>query len=188
MKRSLGITPPLPVCPVFLIGTYDKDGKANVMNAAWGGVCSSDPLSLTFSVRPERHTYEALMSSSDCTVSIPSADLVREADFFGCVSGRSRDKFDATSLTPIRGEKVNAPYIEECPIVVECTVTSTSTCGVHVIFIAKVVDVKVDERLLDEKGDVNTDAVEFLAYDSISFTYRPVPASCMRAFTMKGEF
>lgn len=24
--------------PVLIIGTYDKDGKANVMNAAWGGI------------------------------------------------------------------------------------------------------------------------------------------------------
>ena len=24
--------------PVLMIGTYDKDGKANVMNAAWGGI------------------------------------------------------------------------------------------------------------------------------------------------------
>ena len=23
--------------PVLIIGTYDKDGKANAMNAAWGG-------------------------------------------------------------------------------------------------------------------------------------------------------
>jgi flavin reductase (DIM6/NTAB) family NADH-FMN oxidoreductase RutF len=173
---------------VFLIGTYDKDGKANVMNAGWGGVCSSDPLSLMFAVRSERYTYDALMSRSDCTVSIPAADLVRESDFFGCVSGRNRDKFDATSLTPICGEKVNAPYIEECPIVIECVVTSTVAHGAHVIFIAKVVDVKVDERLMDEFGDVNTDVMEFLAYDSIALTYRPVPASCMRAFTMKKGF
>jgi len=128
------------------------------------------------------------MTCSDCTVSIPSADLIVEADFFGCVSGRARDKFDATSLTPVRGEKVNAPYIEECPIVVECMVTSTVVHGSNVICIAKVVDVKVDERLMDEKGNANTDVIEFLAYDSISLSYRPVPASCMRAFTMKGEF
>ena len=24
--------------PVLMIGTYDKDGKANVMNAAWGEI------------------------------------------------------------------------------------------------------------------------------------------------------
>ena len=38
MRKDLGNKKNFLPLPVLMIGTYDKDGKANVMNAAWGGI------------------------------------------------------------------------------------------------------------------------------------------------------
>ena len=38
MRKNLGAQPYLYPQPVMIIGTYDENGKANAMNAAWGGI------------------------------------------------------------------------------------------------------------------------------------------------------
>lgn len=38
MKKNLGAKPYLFPQPVMIIASYDEHGKANVMNAAWGGI------------------------------------------------------------------------------------------------------------------------------------------------------
>jgi hypothetical protein len=43
MKKSLGPNTLVYPTPVWVIGTYDQNGKANVMTAAWVGICCSNP-------------------------------------------------------------------------------------------------------------------------------------------------
>ncbi|RLA91620.1 MAG: flavin reductase family protein, partial [Deltaproteobacteria bacterium] len=43
MKKSLGAKTILYPTPVFIVGTYDKEGKPNVMTASWGGIACSVP-------------------------------------------------------------------------------------------------------------------------------------------------
>ena len=37
MRKNFGAKPFLYPQPVMILGTYDENGKANAMNAAWGG-------------------------------------------------------------------------------------------------------------------------------------------------------
>ncbi|NNF83960.1 MAG: flavin reductase family protein, partial [Deltaproteobacteria bacterium] len=39
MKKSFGAKTLVFPTPVWVVGSYDKEGKPNVMSAAWGGVC-----------------------------------------------------------------------------------------------------------------------------------------------------
>jgi len=43
MKNSIGAHSIVYPAPVFVVGTYDAEGKPNVMTAAWGGICCSAP-------------------------------------------------------------------------------------------------------------------------------------------------
>lgn len=148
-KRSLGPLPLLFPEPVLLIGTYDKDGKPNVMTAAWGGICSSDPLSLMVAVRPGRWTHDAILERKAFTVGIASEKITAAADFVGIASGRRYDKFTMAGLTPVKAEKVDAPYVGECPVVLECRLSQSVTLGVHTMMIGEILDVKADEDCLD---------------------------------------
>ena len=140
-KQSLGSLPLLYPLPVFLVATYDAAGKPNVMNAAWGGICSSDPLSLAVSVRPERWTHDAILARKAFTVCIPSENIAVAADYAGIASGREHDKFPAAGFTPVKAEKVDAPYIAECPVVLECSLSQTVSLGVHTIMVGAILDV-----------------------------------------------
>jgi flavin reductase (DIM6/NTAB) family NADH-FMN oxidoreductase RutF len=148
MKKSLGAKTILYPTPVFIVGTYDSDGKPNVMTAAWGGISCSVPPCVAVSLRKATYSYNCLVEQEAFTISLPSEDYVKEADYFGMVSGRDVDKFAATGLTPVKSDLINAPYIEEFPFIIECKLIHTFELGLHTQFIGEIVDVKVDETVL----------------------------------------
>lgn len=154
MKTSIGAKTILYPTPVLIVGTYDKSGKPNVMTVAWGGLCCSAPPCVTISVREATYTYGNLLEQKAFTLSIPSEDYVKEADFIGIASGKDTDKFAATSLTPVKSDVVNAPYVAEFPLVLECKVVHTHKIGLHTQFIGEILDVKVEDSVLGEKGPV----------------------------------
>ena len=109
MKRSLGAKTLILPTPTWIVGSYDKQGKPNGMTVAWGGICCSDPPCVAVSLRKATYSYGSLIERRAFTVSVPSQRQVKEADYFGLVSGRETDKFAATGLTPVRSDLVDAP-------------------------------------------------------------------------------
>ena len=152
MKKSFGSKTLIYPTPVWCVGSYDRDGKPNVMTIAWGGICCSKPCCVTISLRKATYTYDCILERKAYTLNVPSERYVKEVDFFGMASGRSADKFAATGLTPVKSELVDAPYIKEFPMILECKLVHTFELGLHTQFVAEVVDVKVEEELLDAAG------------------------------------
>jgi flavin reductase (DIM6/NTAB) family NADH-FMN oxidoreductase RutF len=151
-KRSLGAAPLLYPEPALLIATYDANGKPNVMTAAWAGICVSEPVSLMVAIQPPRHTHDALLDRKGFTVCVPSETQIAETDYAGMVSGKRYDKFAACGFTAIKAEHVDAPYIAECPVILECSLTTHQQIGTHTVMIAEIRDVKADEDCLDASG------------------------------------
>ncbi|MFH1834146.1 MAG: flavin reductase family protein [bacterium] len=159
MKSSLGAKTILYPSPLFIVGTYDAEGRPNVMAVAWGGICCSKPPCVGISVRKATYTYGNLVERKAFTVSIPSRDHVAAADHFGVVSGRDEDKFAVTGLTPVRAELVDAPYVGEFPLVLECKVVQVGEFGSHTQFVGEILDVKAEESCLDEDGNLSAELV-----------------------------
>lgn len=151
-KRSLGPAPLLYPQPALLIATYDSEGKPNAMAAAWAGICVSDPASVMVAIQPPRYSHDALLARKAFTVCVPSEKMVAELDYAGIVSGKKYDKFAACGFTAVKAEKVDAPYIAECPVILECSLTSHQEIGTHTVIIAEILDVKADEDCLDPTG------------------------------------
>ena len=138
--------------PVLLIGTFGPDGRPNLMNAAWGGICCSAPPCVAVSLREATLTYHNILHARAFTVGIPSRAHVKAADYVGIVSGRDHDKFRETGLTPVRSEKVDAPLAAELPFSLECQLVQHHKLGLHTIFIGEIVGVQADEGVLGPKG------------------------------------
>ena len=98
MKKSLGAKTLVYPTPVFVVGTYDAQGKPNVMTASWGGICCSQPPCVAVSLRKETYTHGNIVARQAFTLSIPSEQHVRPADHFGIVSGCQVDKLAAARL------------------------------------------------------------------------------------------
>jgi len=148
MKKSIGAKTIVYPTPVFVVGTYDKEDRPNVMTAAWGGICCSSPPCVAISLRKATYTYGNIIERRAFTISLPSETHVKEADYFGMVSGSKVDKFSATGLTAARSELVDAPYVKEFPLVLECKLLHTLEIGLHSEFVGEIMDIKVDEEAL----------------------------------------
>jgi flavin reductase (DIM6/NTAB) family NADH-FMN oxidoreductase RutF len=150
-KLSLGARAALLPTPVWAIGSYDKNGKPNVMTSAWVGICCSKPPCVMTSIRKATYTFGNIMERKAFSVNIPSELFAKEIAYFGSVSGRDVDKFKVTGLSPVKCDLVDAPCIKEFPIVIECKLVQTLELGSHTMFIGEIMDVKVDKSLLGEK-------------------------------------
>ncbi|MCM0756620.1 flavin reductase family protein [Desulfovibrio aminophilus] len=171
MKKSMGAGTLAMPTPVWLVGAYDAEGKANAMTAAWGGICCSKPPCLAVSLRAATYTHGCIMARRAFTVSVPSAEQADLADAFGLVSGRDADKFAATGLTPVRGGQVDAPYVGEFPLVVECKVLFVHELGLHTQFVGEIVDVLAEESVLNEAGKAVMEKVRPVLYDPSGRVY-----------------
>jgi len=152
MKKSLGAKVVACTTPVWVIGSYDESGKANAMAASWAGVCCSKPPCVCVALRKATHSYGSIMKRRAFTVSIPSQAHIRQADYLGIASGKDADKFAASGLTPVRSELVDAPYVQEFPVVLECRLLHMLEIGLHTQFIGEILDVKAEEDVLGSNG------------------------------------
>jgi flavin reductase (DIM6/NTAB) family NADH-FMN oxidoreductase RutF len=184
MKKSLGAKALVFTTPTWIIGTYDKNGKPNGVTVAWGGIVCSKPPCVGISLRKTTYSYDNIMDKKAFTVNVPSEKYVKEADYFGIVSGRSEDKFAKTKLTPVKSELVEAPYIEEFPLILECKVIKTVEIGLHIRFIGEILDVKCDENALGKDGLPDIERIKPILYDPEVCTYHGIGKYLGDAFSI----
>ena len=177
VKKSLGAKTLLLPTPVWVIGSYDKEGKPNVMTCAWAGICCSKPPCVMISLRKATYTFGNIKERNAFTVNIPSKSFAEVTAYFGSASGKDVDKFSSTGLTPIKSDLVDAPYIDEFPLVIECKLLRTIELGLHTMFIGEIMDVKANESIL---GEIDSPDIEKLK----PFVF--VPGS--RDFYRTGEY
>ncbi|EPR44316.1 flavin reductase domain protein FMN-binding protein [Desulfovibrio sp. X2] len=184
MKKSIGANTYAQPTPTWVVGAYDENGRPNVMVAAWGGICCSKPPCVAVSLRAATHTHGLIMHKRAFTVSVPSEKHLRETDYIGIVSGRDVDKFAKTGLTAARAEHVDAPYVAEFPMVVECRVVAVHELGLHTQFVGEIMDVKVDEDCLDENGKASLQTLRPVLFDTCRRSYVGVGEDLGKAFSV----
>ena len=163
MKRSMKPGTMLYPLPAVLVTGGDME-HSTVMTAAWTGIVNSDPPMTYVSIRPERYSYPIIKDAGEFVINLTTADLVREVDYAGCVSGRKEDKFEKLCLVKEPGEVVKAPLIAQCPVSLECRVTESKELGSHTMFLAEIVRMHVDEKLFDKSGRICLEKAGLLAY------------------------
>lgn len=124
--------------------------KPNILTVAWTGTVCSDPPMCYISVRKERFSYPIIRDSGEFVLNLTTEALVRATDWCGVKSGRDVNKFKEMHLTPEAGQLVSAPLIAESPLNIECKVVEIKELGSHDMFIANVVAVDADEKLIDK--------------------------------------
>ncbi len=164
MKKSLGPKTTVYPTPAFVIGTYDRAGKPNMATAAWCGICCSQPPCIGVSLRKATQTHGSIVERKAFTVNIPSEKYVKEVDYFGIATGKKVDKVCSAGLTPKKSMIVDAPYIEEFPVILECKLIHTIELGLHTHFIGEILDIKADETLLEADGTIDVEKVRPIVF------------------------
>jgi flavin reductase (DIM6/NTAB) family NADH-FMN oxidoreductase RutF len=171
MKESLGPKTIVFPTPVFVVGTYDKEGKPNAMTVAWGGICCSRPPCVAVSLRKATYTYWNIVEREAFTINIPSEAHLRMADYFGMASGKTEDKLATAGLQAVKSTLVDAPYIDEFLLVLECKLIHTFEIGLHTQFVGEILDVKADNSVLDERGTPEIEKVKAVLFTPESRKY-----------------
>jgi len=182
MKTSLGAKSlhfPTPTC---VVGTYDADGKPNVMTAAWSGICCSRPPCVYVSLRKATYTYGAIVARQAYTISIPSEDHIVAVDYFGIASGAKEDKLARTGLTAVRSELVDAPYVKEFSVAIECKLVHMQDLGLHTMFVGEILDVKGDPDVMED-GRLDIAKIRPVIYDPARNRYFKVGEFLAKSFT-----
>ena len=168
MRKNFGSKPMLYPMPVLIIGSYDKDGTPDAMNAAWGGISEENEISIC--VSEDHKTTANILLRKAFTVSIADVKNVVAADYVGIVSGNDvANKVEKAGWTAFKAPNVNAPLFEELPFALECKVKSydAPTCRL----VGEIVNVSADESILGEDGEVDLSKFVPITYDAIHHTY-----------------
>lgn len=151
--------------PAILVTCGSEPKDWNMITIAWVGTICSDPAMCYISVRKERHSHSLISNSMEFTLNLTTTDMARATDWAGVRSGRDYDKWKETGLTPLPGEAVASPTIEESPLSIECRVKQVMGLGTHDMFIAEVLNVRADDRFIDpETGRFSLEDAGLMAY------------------------
>jgi flavin reductase (DIM6/NTAB) family NADH-FMN oxidoreductase RutF len=123
--------------PVVLLATMRK-GRANVMPMSWHMMVEFEPPLVACVVSDRNYSFQALKTTKECTINIPTVALAKKVVGCGNCSGRTVDKFAAFGLTPRKASRVAPPLIDECYAALECRVVDTRLVNRYGIFVLEV--------------------------------------------------
>ena len=169
-RKNFGAKPFSYPQPVWIIATYDENGRPDAMNAAWGGISEMHEISVCLS--PEHKTCKNFAVTGAFTISMADKAHVAGCDYVGIVSGNKvEDKFAKAGFTATKSELVNAPIINELAVCMECRVISfdKETC----ILKGEIVNVSVDESAITD-GKVDVSKVQPICFDPFNNTYHVI--------------
>ena len=178
MKKDVKIVSAVTPMPVVLIATYNEDGSIDVMNAAW--VVAYDFTQIKLNISEEHKTTENIRRTGCFSIAFADADHIAEADYVGMVSAkRIKNKFEITGLKSSKGQKVNAPVLDDFPIIMECEAISFDfEYGV----LGEIKRLGVEEKYIDENGKVDIEKMKILAFNSFDNSYHVLGGKVGQAF------
>lgn len=181
MKVDLGVKPYIMPMPVLIIGTYNEDGSADAMNAAWGTLCDMNTVALYLSAGHK--TVENIRARKAFTVAVADEANMIPADYVGLVSAHTeKKKIEKSGFTVIKSNLIDAPIIEELPLTLECElnyIDEKSGC-----VYGKIVNVIADDKILDESGNVDLNKLNPISYDPASRSYFTMGEKVGKAFSV----
>lgn len=179
MRTNFGKQTFMYPMPVFIIATYDENGNANAMNAAWGGTHDTNQIAIC--VDPSHKTAKNLLLKKAFTVSMADAAHVAACDYVGIASGNTdADKMKKAGFTVTKSEFVDAPVINELPMCLECEMISYDTSTGCMV--ANIINVNADDSVLTD-GKIDPAKLQPITYDPVNHTYIKLGEVVGKAFS-----
>lgn len=129
--------------PVVLVTTAHK-GKADIMTQSWHTMMEFEPPLVGCVIGGRSLSYEMLLKTKECVISIPTLELAKQVVGIGNCTGRKVDKFKKFKLTALPASQVSAPLIAECYANLECKVVDTRMVNKYGFFVLEVVKAWID--------------------------------------------
>jgi flavin reductase (DIM6/NTAB) family NADH-FMN oxidoreductase RutF len=87
-------------------------------------------------------------------------------------------------LTPVRSELVDAPYVKEFSLIVECKLAHVIELGLHTQFVGEVMDVKAEDSVMAKGGLLEITRVKPLVFAPDTQAYYGIGGFVGKAFSV----
>ena len=185
MKPSAMLAP----LPAVMVSCGRKeDGTDNVITIAWTGIINSDPPRTYISVMPRRASHDIIEKSGEFVINLVPKELAFAMDYCGCVSRTKEYKFgEKTGLRTEKAEKVDCVAIKESPVQIECRVFEKKALGSHDMFLADIVNVRVDESVMTGDGRIAMERLGLVSLIHGSYYAAPAARIGRMGYSVMGE-
>ncbi len=179
MRKNLGVKTYLYPQPALVIATYNEDGTANAMVAAWGSI--SDMNQVAIYVAKSHKTVSNIKARKAFTVSMANEENIKAVDYLGITSGNKvADKFAKSGLAAVKSAHVDAPLVAELPLALECKFVSYD--DESELLLGEIVNVTADESVLE--GDkLSVEKLAPVCYDPAGHGYYVMERRVGNAFS-----
>ncbi|MCL2494050.1 MAG: flavin reductase family protein [Oscillospiraceae bacterium] len=138
-------------CPqaVFMYGTNKKDGSPNFGTFTWFSYCWDLKMGVMASIGGGKETHDRIKKEKIFSANLVTEPLLPLADYLGNHPGRSSNKMEAP-MAIARGAVLDVPVLADSPWVYELEVKKTIPLMGNTVFLCKIRNTLVDQRLMDE--------------------------------------
>ena len=159
--------------PIAFASTIDSNGNVNLSPFSYFNVFSSNTHILIFSpsrrVRDNttKHTLENAMETKEVVINVVNFPIVEQMSKSSVEYEKGVNEFIETGLTQVKSLLVKPPRVLESPISFECKVQDIISLGesggAGQLIIAKVVQIHIDKKFIDNKGDIDSEKLDLVA-------------------------
>jgi flavin reductase (DIM6/NTAB) family NADH-FMN oxidoreductase RutF len=139
----------------FLITCADKKGKPNIIAVSFCMPVSKLPPLIACAIGKEAYSCSLIESTREFAVNVPARGLEKQVYYCGSRSGREKDKFKETGLTPVAGRSIKVPVIDECIAAMECMLRDIFIVGDKKLFVGEVVEAYAEEDVVKKTRKVS---------------------------------
>ena len=137
----------------YMIGTYKEDGSVNFALANWSGTIMADG-EFVFLMKRDHKSFDDILARMAFTLYLTETATLMKLDYQKLKKGNiTADDLAQIGLQFVKSTRVNAPLVEEFPLILECTFDRIYDEDAYgVVLVCNIVNMAVDEYLLNNRG------------------------------------
>jgi len=176
MKKSMPISNNFCPQTLFLYGTYKDDGTPNFGLFCWFSYYWDSEMGVMACIGGNKLTKDRIQATKIFSANLVTESILPLADYFGNTDGYLANKMDfVVGMT--EGAVLNVPVLDDSPLAFELEVSQSILLDGGEVFLCKVRNVLVDERLNDNGSSVEH-RIQSIA---------PVSTTCQTYFSWDGK-
>ncbi len=158
--------------PIAFASTIDKSGNHNLSPFSFYNAFGVNPTTLIFSPsrrgrdNTTKHTFENIKEVPEVVLNAVTYKMVQQMSLTSTEYGKGVNEFTKSGLTPLQSTIVKPLRVAESPIQFECKVRevieTSGKAGSGNLVICEIVYIHIDENILDNNGDIDTDKLDLV--------------------------
>ena len=176
---KISLQPTNDFCPqtLFLYGTYNEDGKADLGLFCWFSYTWDKNLGVMACIGGSKRTKDNIHRNRVFSANLVTEELLPLSDYLGCTDGNNPDKMNGLDLGIEKGRVLDVPVLTASPVTFELEVKQFLPLHDGEVMLCAIRNVLQDEMLTSKELSLQ----EKLA------RIAPVHATCSNYFSWTGE-